>query len=571
MYKILIPLKWIYKQTYKYRLVIIAILISNLISLFISFYIAVFSKDLVDNLLVARWRDAIDTGAIFLIILFIQIALNLLKKVLTAWNLESMSNKLKTSLFKHLTMSSWLDYKKFHTGDILTRITSDTNMVSESIIKDIPDIISQGVSLVVAFIILISYDPVLALFGIIAGPLLLLVGLLFSTRFINIYAYAQEAESNFRSYAQESLEHMLVIKTFCYEKESQNKWVSLLKKKMKLALKKKAAIGISGLFVVFICGILYMPIVIKVIRELTQGIITYGDLATYIQLIVLIQGPLFNLTNSIQGFTSITASINRIKELVELKVEPSKPNQSLTLYQTHKYNIHFNQVNFFYQKDMMVLCNINRKINQGDRIGLTGKSGEGKTTLIHLLMQILTPSSGEMVLQEDKGEEGVTNTGKNAFIREYTSYVPQGNTLFSGTISQNLLLGKPDATVEEQITALQKAYAWEFVNKTEKGLNTIIGERGMGLSEGQAQRIAIARALLRRAPILILDEATSALDQETEKLVLEEIMQDKTRSIIMITHRASILSYCTRVWKLHKGILTEEGLDINEVAATKVT
>ncbi len=294
-------------------------------------------------------------------------------------------------------------------------------------------------------------------------------------------------------------------------------------------------------------------------------------MATYIQLIVLIQGPLFNLTNSIQGFTSITASINRIKELVELKVEPSKPNQSLTLYQTHKYNIYFNQVNFFYQKDMMVLCNINRKINQGDRIGLTGKSGEGKTTLIHLLMQILTPSSGDMVLQEDKGEEGVTNTGKNAFIREYTSYVPQGNTLFSGTISQNLLLGKPDATIEEQITALQKAYAWEFVNKTEKGLNTIIGERGMGLSEGQAQRIAIARALLRRAPILILDEATSALDQETEKLVLEEIMQDKTRSIIMITHRASILSYCTRVWKLHKGILTEEGLDINEVAATKVT
>jgi ABC-type multidrug transport system fused ATPase/permease subunit len=186
-------------------------------------------------------------------------------------------------------------------------------------------------------------------------------------------------------------------------------------------------------------------------------------------------------------------------------------------------------------------------------------------------MQILIPTSGEILLQECEGGRALDNAKKNAFMREYISYVPQGNTLFSGTISQNLLLGKPGATKGEQITALKKAYAWDFVDKAEAGLNTVIGERGMGLSEGQAQRIAIARALLRNAPILILDEATSALDQETEKLVLEEIMMDNYHSLIMITHRTSILAYCNRLWRLDKGIITEERIDTSEVAATKAT
>lgn len=563
MNKILVPLKWIYKQTRNYRLVVMVILISNLTSSLIRLILAVFTKDLVDTFLTSRWKVAVNTLAIYLIMLVIQTGLKILSRVLTTWNLESMSNKLRAGLFEHLTKSSWLDYKRFHSGDILTRITNDTTLVTESIIKEVPETISQGVSLVLAFIVLCFYDPVLAVFGMVAGPVILLAGLLLSTKFMKIYTASKEAESNFRAFTQESLEHMLIIKTFCHESESQRQLKHLLKKKMKLSLKRKAATFISGLFIIIVCCLLYLPIVIKVINELTRGIITYGDVATYIQLIVLIQSPLLTLTNSISEFTDMGASVKRLMELDALKTEQAYNMQS----DNNLHNICMENVNFHYVKDISVLHNVNMKITTGDVIGLMGKSGEGKTTLIHLLMQILSPCTGNILVQDYGGED----LRKDEFMRKYITYVPQGNTLFSGTITKNLLLGRQDATEEEQIAALRKAYAWDFVAKTREGLNTVIGERGVGLSEGQAQRIAIARALLRNAPVLILDEATSALDAETEKSILEELIQDKSRSVIMITHRASILSYCNRVWKLDKGILTEETVHINEAAATRAT
>lgn len=563
MNKLLLPLKWILTQTKKYRFVIAVILLSNLTASLLRIKLAVFSKELTDTFLYSRWEETIHTGILFLSILFLEIVLKILSKGLTTWNTESMANRLRTGLFKHLTKVSWIHYKKFHSGDILTRITSDAGIVTESIIKEVPEFISQGVSLIIAFIILCFYDPVLAILGMIAAPIALLAGLLLSSRFMKIYTYAQEAESKFRAFAGESLEHMLVIKTFCHEEESQKQWDSLLKKKMKLTMKRKAAMGISGLFIIFICACLYLPIIAKVIYELTKGLITYGDLAVYIQLIILMQSPLINLSTGMQQFTSAGASVKRLMELSELETEQYPDIQLNPALE----KIYFNHVTFYYLEGIPVLYNINMKISSGDVIGLIGKSGEGKTTLIHLLIQILTPCLGNISVKEEE-DNGAWN---HAFIRKYISYVPQGNTLFSGTISQNLLIGNPDAAKEEQIAALRKAQAWEFVSDTKDGLNTLVGEKGLGLSEGQAQRIAIARALLRNVPFLILDEATSALDSETERAVLGEIIKDKSRSFIMITHRATVLSFCNRVWRLHKGVLTEEEVNTNEAAATKAT
>jgi ATP-binding cassette, subfamily B, bacterial len=560
--QILTLLKWVYKQSKNYRLVVIVILISNLISSLIRLILAVLTKGLIDTFITSKWKEAVNTILIFLIIVLMQIGFKMLSKILTTWNLESMANKIRSGLYEHLTRSSWLDYKKFHSGDILTRITSDTTIVTESIIKEIPESISQVISLVVAFIVLCFYDPVLAVFGMVAGPIILFAGLIFSTKFLKIYSASMEAESNFRAFAQESLEHMLIVKTFCHESESQKQLNQLLSKKMKLSLKRKAVTVISGFFVVIVCCLLYLPIVIKEINELTNGIITYGDLATYIQLLVLIQSPLLTLTNSISGFTATGASVKRLMELDDLKTEQFNNVQ----ISNNLHRISMEDVNFHYLEEISVLHHVNMQITTGDIIGLMGRSGEGKTTLIHLLMQILTPCGGNILVQDYMGEDyRVSN-----FMRNYISYVPQGNTLFSGTISQNLLLGKSGASEEEQIIALKKAYAWDFVKKAEKGLYTKVGERGMGLSEGQAQRISIARALLRNAPILILDEATSALDGDTERLIIEEIISNKNLSLIMITHRTSILSYCNRIWKLDKGILTEEA-SIKEVAATRVT
>lgn len=560
--KLLIPLGWVIKHTKQYRLVILMILISNLLTTLIRLKLAVSSKDLVDMVFTQGGKEAIHTGVVFLAFLGTQIALSTLSKGLSIWNLEAVSNQLRSGLYEHLTKTSWIEYKKYHTGDILTRMTSDVGIVTESIIREVPEFISRVVSLVSAFVILCFYDSMLAVLGLITGPVILMLGLIFSTKFLNIYTTAQVAESKFRAYAQESLEHMLVIKTFCSEQESKSRWNHLLKNKMRSTLKKKAAMAIVGVVIIGTCGVLYLPIIIKIGYELMKGIITYGDLVAYIQLLVLMQSPIIGLTTSIQKFTATTASVKRLMELEELKTEQiyvTSDHSTLT-------QIQLDHVNFHYISDSPVLSNLNMQIALGDVIGLVGKSGEGKTTLIHLLMQILSPCSGEIMIKEKEKEAATAN----GFIRKYISYVPQGNTLFSGTISQNLVIGCPTATKEEQMIALKAAGAWDFVDQTPKGIDTVIGERGMGLSEGQAQRLAIARALLRKAPILILDEATSALDAETEKEVLKEIFKDKTRTFILITHRASILSFCNRVWKLSKGVITEETIDSNEVAATKV-
>lgn len=552
---------WIYYKVKHYKIPIFIILFSTLISSLIPLLIAVFSKSLVDASLASNWEEAVSTGSFFLFVLGVQVFVKLTGKILKTWYMEAMSNEMKINLFQKLTNSYWLDFKKYHTGDIITRITNDTNIITESIMSELPSIIAQSVSFVSAFITFFLYDSFLAVMGLIAGPITLMVGVAFGTRCLSLYARVQEAESKFLAFTKESLEHMLIIKTFSYEEESKLQFQKLLKNKIKLKMKKRIVMGISIGLMVLTCLILYVPILLKMVYEVRNQVITVGDLVTYIQLIILIQMPMIHLSESIQNLTKITASITRIMELeyldedVNCNIPKQRGNIKQQIYKLG--NIYLENLHFSYVKENPVLSTINAQISPGDVIGLIGKSGEGKTTLVHLIMQILQPELGTITVGE-----------KKILLRDYISYVPQGNTLFSGTIAENLQIACPNATQEDQIEVLKVAGIWDFVKHTDKGLQTVIGERGMGLSEGQAQRIAIARALLKKAPLLILDEATSSLDQETEKKILEEITKDKTRTIILITHRTSLLKYCNRVWKLSKGRLKEQQSKLSEAAAT---
>jgi ABC-type multidrug transport system fused ATPase/permease subunit len=303
----------------------------------------------------------------------------------------------------------------------------------------------------------------------------------------------------------------------------------------------------AGYFLVFSWG------AVKLINKKT----TFGSVTAMLQLIGNIQGPFNGLASSLPQIISAYASSERIMEIEALKSDKLIENQN-TLATA---GIEFENVNFSYKADTPILKDLSVKLKQGETVALVGASGEGKTTIINLLLSLINPDSGEIRFFDEANSLVV-----NSDTRKYISYVPQGNTLFSGTIMDNLLRGNENATEEEVEQAARAACAWGFIHKSKAGLQTEIGERGVGLSEGQAQRLAIARALLHKTPILILDEATSALDGQTEIEVLKAINKlEPAPTCIIITHRTTALKICDRVLKLEGFSLVEQSFTKEEL------
>lgn len=567
MKKIWPVVKWIAEKIRTFLVALILIIILSAVLSLCRVAMAVLTKGLIDAAVDGDLQKAVKTGIYFTAAIIIQIILKGAVSLLSVRTQESMSNRIRYRLYRKLIRAKWMEYAGYHSGDIVTRLTSDVNVVVSAIVSEIPEIISQSVGLVASFIALFVFDPVLAVFAFLLGPAAILMSLLFGKKYMKIHERAQAAESAYRSYLQESMEHMLVLKTFCQENESGKQVYRLQENKKRLVVRKNLATVIAGSLAAFCFYLVYLAAFLWSAVRLFRGSITFGTLTAFLQLITQIQVPFLGLSSALPQVLAMTGSARRLMELEELEGEAYKEIDDTDLTEVEELNdIVFEQVTFSYKENYPVLKNITAKVYAGEIIGLIGTSGEGKTTLIHLLMQLLEPSQGRIYFHyeeksSDKSERVAIadkiKTGKNT-MRSLISYVPQGNTLFSGTIAYNLKIGNQAATEEEQIAALKGADAWEFVKELSEGLNTVIGERGLGLSEGQAQRISIARALLRNTPILLLDEATSSLDIDTEKKVLTAVMsQNPKRTLIIITHRPSILDYCHRVWRLTDGKLSE--------------
>lgn len=567
MKKIWPVVKWIAEKIRTFLVALILIIILSAVLSLCRVAMAVLTKGLIDAAVDGDLQKAVKTGIYFTAAIIIQIILKGAVSLLSVRTQESMSNRIRYRLYRKLIRAKWMEYAGYHSGDIVTRLTSDVNVVVSAIVSEIPEIISQSVGLVASFIALFVFDPVLAVFAFLLGPAAILMSLLFGKKYMKIHERAQAAESAYRSYLQESMEHMLVLKTFCQENESGKQVYRLQENKKRLVVRKNLATVIAGSLAAFCFYLVYLAAFLWSAVRLFRGSITFGTLTAFLQLITQIQVPFLGLSSALPQVLAMTGSARRLMELEELEGEAYKEIDDTDLTEVEELiDIVFEQVTFSYKENYPVLKNITAKVYAGEIIGLIGTSGEGKTTLIHLLMQLLEPSQGRIYFHyeeksSDKSERVAIadkiKTGKNT-MRSLISYVPQGNTLFSGTIAYNLKIGNQAATEEEQIAALKGADAWEFVKELSEGLNTVIGERGLGLSEGQAQRISIARALLRNTPVLLLDEATSSLDIDTEKKVLTAVMsQNPKRTLIIITHRPSILDYCHRVWRLTDGKLSE--------------
>jgi ABC-type multidrug transport system fused ATPase/permease subunit len=389
------------------------------------------------------------------------------------------------------------------------------------------------VKLLSAFLLLYYYNAGLALAVLLIAPIGMGTFLLLSGKMRYVQENFQKSEGAYRVFLQESLRNMEVVKAFSGEENSEEKLEALRDERMGWTVKMRRLQTVTRIMVhvTFTMGTT-LAFLVGVV-QIAEGAISYGTMTAFLALVGQVQSPVLSLGEMARRLITVLASVPRIMELEGLE----KDERAEMVAVSGPMTLRGEKIAFSYD-DEEIFRDFSFAVQPGEKVAVTGQSGAGKTTLIKLLLGFAAPQKGELT---------VGGVPVSAATRRYFSYVPQGNTLFQGTIRENLLMGDPDATDEMLWTALEMACAKSFVEKLPNGLSTPIGEKATGISEGQAQRIAIARAMLRKAPIVIFDEATSALDEDTEAQILRNIARQKSDSAyVIITHRPKALEYCDK-------------------------
>ena len=464
-------------------------------------------------------------------------------------------NALRHRLFSRLLQSRWNELERFHTGDIVNRVEQDTASIVELLTSTIPAFIVTIVQLIAAFVFFCFLDPSLPWVVVGILPIFLLGSRFYMKRMRRYTREIRQSDSRIQSVIQESLQHRTVIKTL----EQGDRHIGKLddlqdvlrsqifgRTRFSLSARMLVAFAFSGGYLTaFLWGAV----------RLSTGSITFGTMTAFLQLVGKVQRPALDLSRLLPSFINALTAVERLMELEEL---PSEASGTAQLF-PQTPDLQLKDVTFSYSTgDRPILNHFSCNFPAGSCTAVLGETGAGKTTLIRLLLALADPQAGSITLSSANTTQSLPSTFNSQSstlevspqTRSNFVYVPQGNTLFSGTIRDNLLMGNPHATEAEMLQALHTACA-DFVLSLPDGIDTNLNEQGGGLSEGQAQRIAIARALLRPGHILLLDEATSALDPETERLLIESLRRNCTgKTFIFITHHPAVAEACEATLQL---------------------
>lgn len=533
---------WLYNTWKGYKLQTIINIAIGILLVFTDLAFVWGTKLCIDIATHNNTRFSLKSAITLLIILLItQLLLSYASKWVKATLGAKSTCQMQKDNYRHLLQCDWSALKQYHSGDILNRLEKDIDSIVTFLTESIPSLLATVTRLIGAFLILYIMNKTLALIIIIICPLFLIISKLYVKKTRLITHDIRTSESKIQTTIQEGLQHITVLKTFgktLWATEILNETQNNLKKGIK---NKTIYSSISSLTMNFGFSAGYIITFTWGVLNLENGIITYGALIAFMQLIGQIQAPIRNLSRYIPIFINAFTASERIIELQAIKQEKLFYKSLLK----GDVGIELKNVTFQYPKGRHIFENFSYNFTPHSKTAIVGETGKGKTTLIRLVLSLLHPQKGCIEIYNKTTRLSLTNLSRNNF-----SYVPQGNTLLNGTIKSNLILGNEYATETDMVNALTAACA-NFVFNSEKGLDMPCGEGGNGLSEGQAQRISIARALLKPCSILIMDEATSSLDEDTEKNVIKNITNlYPEKTIIFITHRPEILKYCTHVLHL---------------------
>lgn len=544
-------LSWIKTHVKREIPLLVLLIICNALFALCTVSIALVMKAMLDAAQLANKTLLLKSAAVFLGVLLLEILLRIVVKELEVRVSGKIEMRLKGALYSAILSREYSAITKHHTGELLTRLTADVTVVSSNVTALLPNLVSMLTQSITAFFVIFSLDYRFALVLLAAGLCLFGITMLFRGRLKSMHKQVQETDGKLRGFLQETMESLLAIQVFGVQKKTEAQADDLQKDHYKAQLRRNhwSVAADVGLGATFNFGV-FFTLLWSGIR-LCAGQITFGTLTALLQLVNRVQVPLSNLSGLVPRYYAMISSAERLMEIEELPEDAPKNTCKIDgeALQKEFKQCRFQNVEFAYG-ETPVLKQADFTIRRNEFIAISGISGIGKSTLLKLLLGVLTPQNGAIYIETEK-----ESYKAGCDTRKIFSYVPQGNLLFSGTVRDNLCLIRPDATEAEVKEAVRLSCADSFVYDLPDGLDTMLGEGGRGLSEGQLQRLAVGRAILSGAPVLLLDEATSALDEATEKRLLQNLRSMQNKTCIFISHKKAALEICDKELAIQNGIV----------------
>ncbi|MBQ2974715.1 MAG: ABC transporter ATP-binding protein [Clostridia bacterium] len=561
--EILSELVWIYRYGFRYKWSILLYIAFGVFGVIMGCSGSIMSKIIIDTVTGFDSARIAPVAVFFVLMQFFRIVCNAVTSRISAKVSLRVDQEIRADVYDKIMDADWESMSSYHSGDILNRVDNDVAAVSGSVLGWIPNFITGIAQFAGTLGVILYYDRVLALISLLSAPVTLIVSRITMRKLREYVKKTREASSDVMIFNEESFSNLQVIKSFGITnlygqklRKVQDKFKKVKLEQNKLSIATSTVMSATGVIVATVCfawGV----------YRLWTGDITYGTMTLFLQMSASLSGSFSLLVNMIPSAISAATAAGRIMAITELPGESREDDEKVNRFVDENgkkgISVCAEKINFAYCDGKPVLSNVNFYARPGEIIAIVGSSGVGKTTFLRLLLGIVSPKDGEVFVYGEKTDEKIK---VSASTRRIFSYVPQGNTMFEGTVADNLKLLNPYASVEEINSALKIACAYNFISELPDGIDSPMKENGGGFSEGQIQRLSIARALLADSSIILLDEATSALDTETERLLLNNIVKsDKKRTCIVVTHCPGVIGACDRVYRISEGTFYQADKD----------